>query len=136
MPTDETKRWMAVKPRIIAAAGDLPIAWPKADFDPDGKAYLAVGRVKAEPQRVTIRTQHRQVWSLMMMLMTPLSDRQPVEVTDEQAGQIAGHFPVDLKLTYEWQAMRVTERPHVSEGFREGAWWQTPIRVRLEHLGT
>lgn len=136
MPTDETKRWMAIKPRIIAAAGDLPIAWPKADFDPQNRTYLAVGRVTAEPQRLTITAQHRQTFSLMLMLMTPISDKQPVEVADERAAEIGAAFPADLKLTHEELTVRVIERAHVSDGFREGAWWQTPIRCRFDTLFT
>ena len=132
MPTDETKRWMAIKPRILLAAGDLPVAWPKTDFDPQNKAYLAVGRVTADKQRLTITAQHRQTFSLMLMLMSPISDRQPVEVPDEQAAEIGAQFPADLKLTYQGLTVRVMEDASVGDGFREGAWWQTPIRVRFD----
>lgn len=130
VPTDDTKISMAVREKV-ATVTELPIAWPREDFEPTGP-YLMVGEVKGEPERLTIGGRHRHPYSLMMQMMVPIKDKGTSLVTDEAAALIAAQFQTDERLEFQGMSVRVTQRPHVMEGFREGAWWQTPIRVRFE----
>lgn len=132
MPGVETKLGMTVRPLIVEAAGVYPVAWPKSNYVPAAEPYLAVTRITAEPQRMTISAQHRRLMSVVLMLMVPMDDKRTDEYWTEQATVIAGYFPADLRRTFDGLTVRVTQDPHVSDGFREGAWWQVPIRVRLE----
>lgn len=129
MPSTETEIWLAIKPRIELAAGQLCVAWPAEDFRPTaGSPYLQVTNVINQPARLSIGLgAHDRTGTLAMVLVYPLG--QALEVSLEIAGQIAAMFPEDLKLRYGNACVRIESRAHVVDGFREGAWWRTPINV-------
>lgn len=54
--TVETAIWLALRSRIatLPFSPALPVAYPASTYRPDGKPYLAVGRVSIAPQRVFI----------------------------------------------------------------------------------
>lgn len=129
MPSTETEIWLAIKPRVQDAAGTLAIAWPAEDFAPvPGVPFLQVTNVINRPARLSIqRGAHDRTGTLALVLVYPLG--QAVEVSLECAGQIAAHFPEDLKLRYGETCVRIETAPHVLDGFRDGAWWRTPINI-------
>lgn len=130
-PTVETAIWMALRQRVEALPLELPIAWPGEVFEPGSAAYLAVQNIVARPARALMSAgPHDRTGTLQIMTMHPIGTRY--EVTQEAAGQIAEHFPCDLRLTFGGVSVRVTEAPHVSDGYREDAYWQTPVRVRWQ----
>lgn len=128
MPSIETELWLAIKARLETAT-DLPIAWPAADYQPKaGCAFLQVTNVINRPARLSIqRGAHDRSGTLALVLVYPLG--QAVEVSLECAGQIAAQFPEDLKLRYGATCVRIETAPHVLDGFRDGAWWRTPINI-------
>ena len=125
----ETEIWLAIKPRVELAAGTLPIAWPAADFSPvAGQPFLAVQNIINQPARLSVGPgAHDRSGTLALVLVYPLG--QAFEVSQERAGQIAAFFPEDLRLRYGEACVRIETRPHVVEGFRDGAWWRTPINI-------
>lgn len=124
----ETEIWLAIKARIATATA-LPIAWPALDFAPDaGCAFLQVANVINPPNRLSVGTgAYDRSGTLALVLVYPMG--QPVEVSQEVAGQIAAHFPEDLRLRYGAACVRIERRAHVMEGFRDGGWWRTPINI-------
>lgn len=126
-----TKIWMALRPRIIAAAGSLPIAWPSDPFRPETTDYLAVTFLPPRPSRITIGGRHAIEGMLSLMLMRAVETQMPTyENTLNDAAIIASAFTVDAPLTFDGLTVTVYEQPEIQGGFREGAWWQVPVIVR------
>lgn len=129
MPGIETQIWLALRQRIETLPGGLPFAWPASVYQPGADAYLAVGRVTITPQRVFVAAgPHERTGTLIITHVAPLG--QDVDVYDEAAAQIAGHFPEDLCMAYQSVRVRVVSAPHVMDGFRENGWWRTPVVIR------
>lgn len=130
-PETNIKIWMALRARIEAAT-ELPIAWPKTSFAPNGDEYLSVSFLPPRPTRILIgsRGPHRHDGTLALRLTTPMADLRPVEVSQGKAARIAAAFGVDEPLAFQGVSVRVYELPEVQGGFRDDAWWMTPINIR------
>ena len=128
MATLETKIWMALRNRVRTLDTELPIAWPGSTYSPDGKAHISVQNITIAPSRILVQHgPHNRTGTLQIMLVQALG--VDYSVGRQIAGDIASHFPTDLVLRYRDVCVRVTSAPDVSDGFREGAYWQTPIRI-------
>ena len=125
----ETEIWLALKDRIETIPGGLFIHYPGAVVAPTDAPFLAVGRVTARPDRVMIsRGQHWLTGSITVSYVAPIGQDQSVYI--EQGGIIAAHFPEDLRMKYGAACVRVVSYPHVIDGYRDGAWWRTPVNIR------
>lgn len=132
MPSVETAIWLALRSRIatLSLSPALPIAWPASTYAPtSGTAFLAVDHVTFAPERVLIgKGEHERTGMLSLSHVAPLGQDAAVYV--ETAGKIAAHFPEDLQMKYGDVCVRVVSKPHVMDGYRDGAWFRTPINIR------
>lgn len=128
MPGVETKIWMALKSRIQSIPGGLAIAYPADVFTPGAAAYIAVGRVNIAPERVFVAAgAHERRGTLTLSHVAPIGQDQAVY--EEAGAKIAAHFPADLCMNFQGVAVRIVSAPHVVDGYRDGAWWRTPVNV-------
>ena len=128
MPGVETKIWMALKSRIQSIPGGLAIAYPADVFTPGAAAYIAVGRVNIAPERVFVAAgAHERRGTLTLSNVAPIGQDQAVY--EEAGAKIAAHFPADLCMNFQGVAVRIVSAPHVVDGYRDGAWWRTPVNV-------
>jgi hypothetical protein len=142
-PTVETAIWLALKGRVqtlpTSIVPQTSIAWPKKPFDKPqsgGKPapYIEVRLLPNRVQRLFIGSAepHRRPGILQLDFMAPtnglLDDVQVIEM----AGDIAAHFPTDLKLTAHGVTVRIEQAPDVMQGFADGAYWRTPISIRFQ----
>ena len=124
----ETKIWMALKSRIATITGGLAIAYPADVYTPTDAAYIAVGRVNIAPERVFVASgAHERRGTLTLSHVAPIGQDQAVY--EEAGAKIAAHFPADLCMNFQGVAVRIVSAPHVVDGYRDGAWWRTPVNV-------
>ena len=124
----ETKIWMALKSRIQSIPGGLAIAYPADVFTPTDAAYIAVGRVNIAPERVFVASgAHERRGTLTLSHVAPIGQDQAVY--EEAGAKIAAHFPADLCMNFQGIAVKVVSASHVVDGYRDGAWWRTPVNV-------
>ena len=128
MPGIETKIWIALKSRIQSIPGGLAIAYPADVFTPGAAAYIAVDDTSAAPQRVMVsRGHHERVGVITVSYVAPIG--QDFSVYKEAGSAIAAHFPADLCMNFQGVAVRVIKDSYVVDGYRDGAWWRTPVNV-------
>ena len=124
----ETKIWMALKSRIATIPGGLAIAYPADVYTPTDAAYIAVGRVNIAPERVFVASgAHERRGTLTLSHVAPIGQDQAVY--EEAGAKIAAHFPADLCMNFQGIAVKVVSASHVVDGYRDGAWWRTPVNV-------
>lgn len=128
MPGIETKIWMALKSRIQSIPGGLAIAYPADVYTPTDAAYIAVGRVNIAPERVFVASgAHERRGTLTLSHVAPIGQDQAVY--EEAGAKIAAHFPADLCMSFQGVAVRIVSASHVVDGYRDGAWFRTPVNV-------
>ena len=128
MPGTETKIWLALKSRIATITGGLAIAYPADVFTPGAAAYIAVGRVNIAPERVFVASgAHERRGTLTLSHVAPIGQDQAVY--EEAGAKIAAHFPADLCMNFQGVAVKIVSASHVVDGYRDGAWWRTPVNV-------
>ena len=124
----ETKIWMALKTRIQSIPGGLAIAYPADVYTPGAAAYIAVGRVNIAPERVFVAAgAPERRGTLTLSHVAPIGQDQAVY--EEAGAKIAAHFPDDLCMNFQGVAVRIVSASHVVDGYRDGAWWRTPVNV-------
>ena len=128
MPGIETKILLALKSRIQSIPGGLAIAYPADVFTPGAAAYIAVGRVNIAPERVFVASgAHERTGTLTLSHVAPIGQDQAVY--EEAGATIAAHFHADLCMNFQGVAVRIVSASHVVDGYRDGAWWRTPVNV-------
>ena len=128
MPGTETKIWLALKSRIATIPGGLAIAYPADVYTPTNAAYIAVGRVNIAPERVFVASgAHERRGTITLSHVAPIGQDQAVY--EEAGAKIAAHFPADLCINFQGVAVKIVSAPHVIDGYRDGAWWRTPVNV-------
>ena len=134
MAGTETKIWMALKSRIQSIPGGLAIAYPADVYTPTDAAYIAVGRVSIAPERVFVASgAHERRGTLTLSHVAPIGQDQAVY--EEVGAKIAAHFPADLCMNFQGVAVRIVSASHVVDGYRDGAWWRTPVNVQWRCAG-
>ena len=124
----ETKIWMALKTRIQSIPGGLTVAYPADVYTPGAAAYIAVGRVNIAPERVFVAAGvHERRGTLTLSHVAPIGQDQAVY--EEAGAKIAAHFPDDLCMKFSNVVVHVVSASHVVDGYRDGAWWRTPVNV-------
>jgi hypothetical protein len=144
-PRVETAIWFALKGRVQTLPASIvpqtSIAWPKVPFTkpqggtpPKPLPYIEVRLLPNRVQRLFIGSAepHRRPGILQLDFMAPttglLDDVQVIEM----AGDIAAHFPADLRLTAHGVTVRIQQAPDVLQGFADGAYWRVPVSIRYD----
>lgn len=131
MTTIETKIWFALRSRVstLPFSPALPLAYPASAYSPGKDAFVAVDHVPFAPQRVLVgKGEHERTGVLTLTHVAPLG--QELQYYTGAAGKIAAHFPEDLQMKYGGVCVRVVAKPHVMDGYRDGAWFRTPVNIR------
>ncbi len=143
MPTTETKIWQGLKARVASLPLGLTIDWPLMPFDKPqsgGKPlpYVECRHIPNRVNRLLIGSQAPQERPgiLQITLCWPASEistgsgKTHPDVLIQRAGEIAAHFPTDLRLTFDGVTVRVERAPDVSQAYRDDAYVRVPVSVR------
>lgn len=125
----------ALKARLDALTFNpaVPVAWPNRKFTPDGSRYLVAEVVNAPKTRITIGGKHRATGALVVSVATPAGGGSGE--ADGVGDAVAAYFPADLTLALTGGGkIRITSEPSVRDGFRDGAYWRTPVTIPFEVL--
>jgi hypothetical protein len=142
-PSIETAIWLALKSRVQTLPADVvpqsAIAWPKVSFTPpkvrtDLAPYVIVSLLPNKAERLFIdgNAPHRRPGILQLSLMTPNANAHDFTMVTERAGQIAAHFPADLRIAAEGVTVRIERAPGIGGGYADGAYWRTPVSIYYE----
>ena len=130
----ETSIWLALVAHLEDAADGRAIVQPAEEYTPTpGTDFLDVGRVDSPPERVLLNGgAHRRRGTFIVTPVCALGQDSAFYL--QTAAAIASHFAEDTQLRYNGVCVRVTARPHVAEGYRDGGWFRTPVLIRWESL--
>lgn len=109
----------------------LPIIWEGQDKPAPAGGYLEPQLFRSATTRQFLGSgdPHQRLGFLQVAIMIPPGDDGAgVMRADRIADAIVAHFPCDLRLG----EVRITQTPHVSGGFPDGAFWRLPISVYWE----
>ena len=135
-PTIETAMRNAIEARVetLPMLATYPLVWTYGPaYTPDAsKPYIRATWVPNATNRIFIGSTaplHRL--SLLQLDMMGKKSWLGKQVT-EIAGQIAAHFPTDLKLRAIGVTCRVTSAPHVAGVISGDVFLQVPVTVLIE----
>lgn len=132
-PSVETQIWMALKTHLLTYVTPHPVLMPAQKTIQPGTdlpvAYWRVGRVVAEPVNILVDhgKKHQRTGFLMVTLVEPIN--QEIEVFDNKAGKMAGHFVDGTNMHYGDVCVTVTDYPYVMDAYEESGYWETPVRI-------
>lgn len=142
MPSIETKLWMALKARVETLPGGFTINWPLEPFNKPqaGKRHQPYVEVRHLPNQVNRRfigsdDPQERPGILQLTICWPAADvgtgsgkTHPDELI-QRAGEVAAHFPTDLKMRFDGVTVRVEKAPDVAQPYRDEAYWRVPVGV-------
>jgi hypothetical protein len=133
-PTTETAIWLALRARVeaLTLSPAFPIAWPNEPFTPLAGGYLKVEHIPNRTLRRFIGSNdpHHYRGILQIGVMAKLN--QNVAVGIEVAGDVAGHFPADLRLTSNGITVRITSHPSVGPAQPQATHVMIPVSIEYE----
>lgn len=118
----------------LAALTGLPVAWPNVSFSaPPSGRYLRVSLLPNVTQRLFINSAaHRRPGILQISVVVPLN--VGASAATRIAGQVAAHFPMDLRMTSGGVSVRVTKCADIAPAIKEDAAWIVPVSVSFQAL--
>lgn len=122
----------ALKDRLAAMnfTPPVPVIWPNRDAQPNADRFLSVVMVRAENQRLTLRSHHRFSGSLVVTVASRSGNGSAEG--EGIADAVAAHFPADLRLPMSDATLRITATPSIREGFVDAGYWRTPLTIPFE----
>jgi hypothetical protein len=135
VPSIETRIFEANKARVasLPMATRYPVKWTDGpEFKPQvSDRYLRATWTPNQTQRVFIGSNdpHRRPGVLQIDVFEPKTQRSIDAV--EVAGQVARHFPADLRFSFQDANVRVIKAPSVLAVFTE-THHQVPVVIELE----
>lgn len=127
----EQNIWNALSEQVdeldYTIVGPLDV-YPANPRDP----FVIMTNIPNISQRMAMDNDWTHVYDgvLSLSLMTPL--QVPIAEVIGMAGEIVEEFPESLKMVYGDTTVRVTKRGDVAQGYRDNAFWRTPISIRWQ----
>lgn len=136
--TVEQAIWQALKSRLATLSDTWPVCWPEAaDFvkpqDASGlpSPYIMAAHMPNPSRRFLIgEGAEDRSGVLLLVLNWPVAKRSSHEVMLQQAGLIAAHFPLGLRLNFGEVAPWIDRAPDIAAPTRSDAYIAWPIAVR------
>jgi hypothetical protein len=132
MPSIETSIWLALKARVqaLALSPVLPIAWPNEAFTKPSGGYLRVTWIPNINRRLFLRGSDPHQRLSLMQIDVFAKKNQNVAVALEIAGQVAAHFPADLKMSAHGVTAQVTRAPEIAQPIDDDTHLMIPVTIR------
>lgn len=136
-PNVQTEIWLALEARLktLATVPAMALVMPE-DLLPqptNGGALapvLLVSDMRGRPQRLTIGPEaHLREGVLQISVAWPIAKPINHAALLRLAGDVAAHFPADLRMRSGTTCLSVTEEPDTPAPFAEGPYRYAPVRV-------
>ena len=134
--TIETSIRSAIEARVasLPMAGTYPVKWVDGpSYDPNASVpYIRASFFPNATRRLFLNGSdpHQRLSLLQLDFMAPKT-WTGVQAT-QVAGQIAQHFPADLRMTFGDVTCRVTAAPHVSAPMAGDVFMQCAVMIGVE----
>ncbi len=118
----------------FAVANPSKVAWPNKPFDPpaDGSAYVEVSHFPNRGDRYGLPSSSLEYnYGFLQLLVRAPRNRDRREAI-KIAGDLALHFPADLKLYSEGVRVKISKKPDVMSASPTEASWNVPVTVYYE----
>lgn len=134
MPSIETSIWQALRARVeaLVLTPTLPIAWLNESFTKPTGGYLRVNWIPNINRRLFIGSAAPQQRLSLLQVDVFSKTNQNAAVALEIAGQVAAHFPTDLRMTAHSVTARVTKAPDVAQAITDDTHLMVPVTVSIE----
>lgn len=136
MPAIETALWLALRARVeaLVLSPALPVAWPNESFTKPTGGYLRVTWIPNLNRRLFLRGSdpHQRLSLLQVDVFMPKNQNAAVAL--EIAGQVAAHFPADLKMSAYGVTARVTKAPEVAQPLDDETHLMVPVTASVEAI--
>lgn len=135
-PTVETKIWLALRNHLasLVLSPAAPFIWPAESVTIPQGTSLEVTHMPNRPVRRYLGSDEPDLLRgiLQVGVLTIPGFSQHQTVATEIAGDVAGHFPKDARMTYDDIVVRISEKPETGQSFRDEkrARWVTPVTIR------
>lgn len=137
-PSIETKIFQAIKARVtsLPMTDRYPIVWTDGpDYIPNPtRSYLRATWTPNAAQRNFIGSGEPHTRAGVLQIDVFGTKSQTSGVAREVAGQVAAHFPTDMRLAFEGVKVRVVKAPSVYAPFIE-THIQVPVEIELAYEG-
>ncbi len=134
MPAIETALWLALRARVeaLVLSPPLPVAWPNETFSPPLSGYLRVTWIPNINRRLFLKGSDPHQRLSLLQVDVFAKKNQPVAVALEIAGQVAVHFPADLRMTAYGVTARVTKAPEIAQPIDDTTHLMVPVTISIE----
>jgi hypothetical protein len=136
MPAIETALWLALRARVeaLVLSPALPVAWPNESFTKPTGGYLRVTRIPNLNRRLFLKGSDPHQRLSLLQIDVFAKKNQNAAVALEIAGQVAAHFPADLKMSAYGVTARVTKAPEVAQPLDDETHLMVPVTVSVEAM--
>jgi hypothetical protein len=136
MPTIETSLWLALRARVeaLTLSPALPVAWPGEAFNPPLSGYLRMTWIPNMNRRLFMRGSDPHQRLSLLQVDVFAKKNQPATVAIEIAGQVAAHFPADLRMAAYGVTARVTKAPEVAQPIEGDTHLMVPVTVSIQTI--
>lgn len=132
----ETSIWLALRTRLEALVLDPvhTVAWPNESFDQPAPTvpYLRVTWLPNVNRRLFLDgADPHQRLSIFQIDAFEVKNKDSA-IALEMAGQVAAHFPADLKMTADGITAQVVRAPTVAQPLDGDTHLQVPVTIPIE----
>lgn len=135
IPSVETAIWEAQK-RYLETYPGLPdvVLYPDSLQGAPDVVHIEVTQILTDPvkQFVASGAPSLRRGTLQILFKDPIARPLNYSASLERAGQLAAHFTDGTCMRFAGVRLSVVGAPFVGDGYRDEAWWVTPVRVRWE----
>ena len=135
-PSIETSIWLALKARVqsLVLSPALPVAWPNESFNASLSSYLRVTWIPNINRRLFLSGSDPHQRLSLLQIDVFERKNQNAAVAIEIAGQVAAHFPADLRMTAYGVTARVTKAPEIAQPSPDDTHLLVPVTVSIEAI--
>lgn len=118
----------------FAVANPTKVAWPNKPFNApaDGSAYVEVAQFPNRGTRYGLPSDGSEFNFGFLQLLVRAPRNAGYQEATKIAGELALHFPADLKLYSEGVRVKISKRPDVMSASPTEASWNVPVTVYYE----
>lgn len=114
--------------QYLEGMGETPIAWPNADFTPNG-TYLEFRHAPTDTFDPVIAGGYEYDIGIFLITAVVQSGGFTGEA-NTLAQQVRDRFPKALRLAAGGGNVVITAPPSLGSPFQDGAYWRQPVRVQ------
>lgn len=133
----ETKIFECLLLAIAKMSQGFDVAITGDGYVPSDDPFLSVAEVLApsERQYISEGKPHLHSGVIAAVLRTPVGSDFDYRKARNDAAVIASRLSESSRFRFQGACVRISERPYIGTGYRDGGWYHQPINVSWECQG-